>query len=54
MNISKLTGGKNEKVRRGVLHEKLLDFCLDFCFDYRKQWMETEVTEYVIHRQEAF
>ena len=30
VNISKLTGGKNEKARRGVLHEKLrLDlFCL--------------------------
>ena len=23
MNISKFTGGKNEKVRRGALHEKL-------------------------------
>ena len=30
VNISKLTGGKNEKARRGALHEKLrLDlFCL--------------------------
>ena len=30
VNISKITGGKNEKARRGSLHEKLrLDlFCL--------------------------
>ena len=29
VNISKLTGGKNEKPRRGALHEKLR---LDFVF----------------------
>ena len=33
MNISKLTGGKNEKARRGALHEKLR---LDLYFVYRK------------------
>ena len=32
--ISKLTGGKNEKHRRGALREKLQ---LDFYFVYRKQ-----------------
>ena len=32
-NISKLTGGKNEKGRRGALHEKLR---LDLCFVYKK------------------
>ena len=34
VNISKFTGGKNEKTRRGALHEKLL---LDLYFVYRKQ-----------------
>ena len=33
VNISKLTGGKNEKARRGALHEKLR---LDLYFAYRK------------------
>ena len=33
VNILKLTGGKNEKPRQGVLHEKLW---LDLCFVYRK------------------
>ena len=33
MNISKLTGGKNEKAKRGTLHEKLW---LDLYFVYRK------------------
>ena len=33
VNISNLTGGKNEKARRGALHEKLR---LDLCFVYRK------------------
>ena len=33
VNISKLTGGKNEKPRRGALHEKLR---LDLYFVYRK------------------
>ena len=37
VNISKLTGGKNEKPRRGTLHEKLW---LDLYFVYRKHWME--------------
>ena len=32
-NISELTGGKNEKVRRGTLYEKLW---LDLYFVYRK------------------
>ena len=36
-NISRLTGGKNEKPRRGTLHEKLW---LDFYLVYRKHWME--------------
>ena len=34
VNISKLTGGKNEKAKRGALHEKLR---LDLYFAYRKQ-----------------
>ena len=33
VNILKLTGGKNEKTRRGALHEKLR---LDLHFVYRK------------------
>ena len=33
VNISKLTGGKNEKSRLGALHEKLR---LDLYFVYRK------------------
>ena len=33
LNISKLTGNKNEKSRRGILHEKLW-LCLYFI--YRK------------------
>ena len=33
MNISKFTGGKNDKPRRGALHEKLR---LDLYFAYRK------------------
>ena len=33
VSISNLTGGKNEKARRGALHEKLR---LDLCFVYRK------------------
>ena len=35
VNISKLTCGKNEKSRRGGLHEKLR---LDLYFVSRKQW----------------
>ena len=35
VNISKLTGDKNEKPRQGTLHEKL---SLDLYFVYRKQW----------------
>ena len=52
VSISKLTGGKNEKVRRGggALHEKLW---LDLCFVYRKQRMEIKITDYVICRPEA-
>ena len=35
VNISNLTGGKNEKARRGALHEKLrLDL---YIFFYREQ-----------------
>ena len=34
VNISKLMGGKNEKARRGALHEKLR---IDLYFVYRKQ-----------------
>ena len=49
--ISNLTGGKNEKARRGALHEKLR---LDLYFFYREQRMEIKITEYVICRQEAF
>ena len=33
VNISKLTGGRNEKPRKGPLHEKLR---LDLNFVYRK------------------
>ena len=44
MNISKLVGGKNEKARRGPLHEKLW---LGLYFVYRKYWMEIKITEYV-------
>ena len=33
VNISKLTGGKDEKARRGALHKKLW---LDLYFAYRK------------------
>ena len=51
VNISNLPGGKNEKARRGALHEKLP---LDLYFFYRKQWMEIKITEYVTCRQEAF
>ena len=52
VNISNLTGSKNEKARRGALHEKLrLDL---FFFFYREQWMEIKITEYAIFRQEAF
>ena len=51
VNISKLRGGKNEKARRGALHEKLRQ---DLYFAYRKHWMEIKITEYVICRQEAF
>ena len=42
VNISKLTGGKNEKPRRGVLHKKLR---LDLYFVYRKHGMEIKVIE---------
>ena len=45
MNISKLTGGKNEKASREALHKKLR---LDLYFVYRKYWMEIKITEYVI------
>ena len=45
VNISKLTGGKNEKPRRGALHKKLR---LDLYFVYRKHGMEIKVIEYVI------
>ena len=51
VNILKLTGGKNEKARRGTLHEKLRS---DLYFVYRKCWMEIKITEYVIWKQEAF
>ena len=51
VNISKLSGGKNEKARRGALHKKLR---LDLCFVYRKHGMEIKITECVICRQEAF
>ena len=51
VNISKFTGGKNEKTRRGALHEKLL---LDLYFVYRKQWMEIKITECMICQQEGF
>ena len=37
VNISKLTGGKNEKPRQGTLHKKLW---LDLYFVYRKHCME--------------
>ena len=33
VNVSELTGGKNEKPRQGTLHEK---FRLDLYFVYRK------------------
>ena len=51
VNISKLTGGKNEKPKWGALHEKLR---LDLYFVYRKQWMEIKIREYVICRHEGF
>ena len=44
MNISDLTGGKNEKARRGALHEK---FQLDL-------YIFLQGTMNVICRQEAF
>ena len=47
VNISKLMEGKNEKARRGTLHEKLW---LDLYFVYRKHWMEIKITGYVICR----
>ena len=45
VNVSKLTGGKNEKPRRGALHEKLQ---LNLYFVYKKHLMEIKITEYVI------
>ena len=51
VNISKFTGGKNEKARRGGLHKKLR---LDLYFVYRKYYMEIKITEYVVCQQEAF
>ena len=45
LNISKLTGSKNEKPRRGALHEKLR---LNLYFVYRKHRMEIKIIEYVI------
>ena len=51
MNISEVTGGKNEKARRGTLYQKRR---LDLYFVYRKQLMEIKIAEYVICRQEAF
>ena len=51
VNISKLSGGKNEKARRGALYKKLR---LDLYFVYRKHGMEIKITECVICRQEAF
>ena len=50
VNISKLTGGKNEKARWGALKKKLR---LDLYFVYRKYWMENKITEYVICVQQA-
>ena len=50
VNISKLTGGKNEKARRGASHENLR---LDSYFVYRKHWLVIKITEYVICRQVA-
>ena len=35
VTISNLTGGKNEKARRGALHEKLR---LDFFFTGNNEW----------------
>ena len=49
VNISKLKGGKNDKVRRGTLHEK---FRLDLYFVCRKHRMEFKITAYAICRQE--
>ena len=51
VNILKLTGGKNEKARRGKKKKKLRS---DLYFVYRKYWMEIKITEYVIWKQEAF
>ena len=51
LNISKITGDKNEKPRRGSLQEKLR---LDLYFVYRKHRMEIKIIEYAICRQEAF
>ena len=48
VNISKLTGGKIEKARRGVLHGKLR---LDLYFVYRKHWLEIKIIEYVVCRK---
>ena len=42
VNVSKLTGGKNEKARWGPWHEKM------------QLGMEIKTTECVIYRQEAF
>ena len=40
-----------KKTRWGALHEKLR---LDLYFVYRKNWMETKITGYVVCQQEAF
>ena len=32
VNISNLTGGKNEKARLGALHEKLREICISLRF----------------------
>ena len=49
VNISKLTGGKNEKARRWFYIKTSVRFI--FSLQY---WMEIKTTEYVICRQEPF
>ena len=49
VNISKLTGSKNEKARWGFTLKTS-----DLHFVYKTHWMEIKITEYVICWQEVF
>ena len=50
VNISRLTGGRNENAGPGTLHEKKKLYV----FFYRKHQMEIKITEYVMCQEEAF